>query len=98
MTVSSTTNRKEYTGDDATVAFSTSPVEFFDEGDLTIYLVVTATGVATLQTLTTHYTVSGGSGSTGTVTMVTAPTSAQTLVIVRNMTPTQAVDFVNNEA
>ena len=98
MTVSSTTNRKEYLGDGSTVAFSTSPVVFFDNGDLSVYLVVTATGVATLQTLTTHYTVSGGSGSTGVVTMITAPTSAQTLVIVRNMTPTQAVDFVNNEA
>src|SRR3990167_864781 len=98
MTVSSTTNRKEYMGDGSTVAFSTSPVVFFDNGDLSVYLVVTATGVATLQTLTTHYTVSGGSGSTGVVTMITAPTSAQTLVIVRNMTPTQPVDFVNNEA
>ena len=98
MTVSSTTNRKEYTGDGATVTFATSPVVFFDEGDLTVYKVVTATGAATLQTLTTDYTVSGGSGSTGTVTMVVAPTSAQTLVIVRELDLVQEVDFVNNEA
>jgi hypothetical protein len=98
MTVSSALNRKEYTGDDATVAFATSPVVFFDESDLEVYLVVTATGVATLQTITTHYTVSGGAGSTGTVTMLTAPTSLQTLVIVRTMAITQATDLVNNDA
>lgn len=97
MTISSTTNRKEYTGDDATVAFSTSPVVFFDEGDLDVYVVVTATGVATLKTITTHYAVSGGDGSTGTVTMLTAPASTETLVIVRNLDATQATDFVNND-
>lgn len=98
MTISNTSNRKEYTGDGATVAFATSPVVFFAEGDLTVYKVTTATGAATLQVLTTDYTVSGGSGSTGTVTMVVAPTAAQTLVIVRELDLVQEVDFVNNEA
>lgn len=97
MTVASTINRKEFTGDGVTVAFATSPMVFFDEGDLEVYRVVTATGVATLLTITTHYTVSGGAGSTGTVTMVTAPTSAQTLVIVRVMDAIQETDFVNND-
>jgi ribosomal protein L27 len=41
--------------------------------------------------------VSGGSGSTGTVTMLTAPTAAQTLVIVRDVAATQSSDFVNND-
>ncbi len=98
MTVASTSNRKTYTGDDATVAFATSPVVFFDEGDLDVYLVTTATGNAVLQTITTHYTVSGGAGSTGTVTMLIAPASTETLVIVRTLDITQEVDFVNNEA
>lgn len=97
MTVSSELNRKEYTGDGSTTAFSTSPVVFFDAADLKVYEVVTATGVATLKTITTHYTVSGGSGSTGTVTMVTAPTAAQTLVIVRDLAITQSSDLVNND-
>ena len=98
MTISSTSNRKEYAGNGATTAFATSPVVFFDGTDLKVYKVVTSTGVATLQTLTTDYTVSGGSGSTGTVTAVVAPTSLETYVIVRTMPLTQAVDFVNNEA
>lgn len=98
MTVSSTTNRKTFTGNGVTVAFATSPIVFFDAGDLTVYKVVTATGVATLQTITTDYTVSGGDGSTGTVTMVTAPASTETLVIVRELDLVQEVDFVNNEA
>jgi hypothetical protein len=97
MTVSSELNRKEYAGDGLTTAFATSPVVFFDSADLKVYVVTTATGAATLQTITTHYTVSGGSGSTGTVTMLTAPTAAQTLVIVRDVAATQSSDFVNND-
>jgi len=97
MTVSSTQNRVSYVGNDVTTAFSTSPVIFFNQGDLDVYLVVTATGVATLQTITTHYTVSGGAGATGTVTMLIAPTSLQTLLIVRTMDLTQSVDFVQND-
>jgi len=97
MTVASELNRKSFAGDDVTVAFPTTPVVFFDEGDLDVYVVVTATGVATLQTLTTHYTVSGGVGAVGTVTMLTAPTSLQTLVIVRTLDILQEVDFVQND-
>lgn len=97
MTVSSTSNRKEFAGNDVTTAFATSPVIFFDDSDLEVYTVVTTTGVATLKTLTTHYTVSGGDGSTGTVTMLTAPTSAETLVIVRTLPLTQETDLVQND-
>lgn len=96
MTVSSTLNRKEYAGDGVTTAFATSPVVFFDAGDLDVY-VVSSAGVATLKTITTHYTVTGGSGSTGTVTMLTAPASGETLVIVRTLDLVQEVDFVNND-
>ena len=98
MTVSSTSNRKTFTGDAVTTAFATSPVVFFDDGDLDVYLVTTATGAAVLQTITTHYTVSGGDGSTGTVTMLTAPSALQTLVIVRTLSLVQEADFVNNDA
>ena len=98
MTVSSATTRVSFTGNGSTTAFSTSPMQFFNEGELDVYLVTTATGAAVLQTITTHYTVSGGAGSTGTVTMVTAPASTETLVIVRDTARTQATDFVNNDA
>ena len=97
MTVSSTQNRVSYAGNGATTAFSTSPVVFFDSGDLDVYTVVDSTGVATLKTITTHYTVTGGAGTTGTVTMLTAPAAGTTLLIVRTMDLTQAVDFVQND-
>lgn len=98
MTVSSALDRKTFTGDDATTAFATTPVVFFDETDLQVYVIVIATGVATLQSLTTDYTVSGGAGSTGTVTMLTAPASTEQLLIKRVVPITQAVDLVNNDA
>jgi hypothetical protein len=97
MTVASELNRKEYAGNGVTTAFATSPVVFFDSGDLDVY-VVSSAGVATLKTITTHYTVTGGDGSTGTVTMLTAPATGETLVIVRTLDITQSTDFVNNDS
>ena len=98
MTVASELNRKEYAGNGVTTAFATSPMVFFDASDLEVYDVLDSTGVATLKTITTDYTVSGGAGSTGTVTMLTAPASGHTLVIVRSLPLTQEDDFVQNDA
>ena len=39
MTVSSTTNRKSFTGDAVTTSFGTSPMVFFDTSDLKVYVV-----------------------------------------------------------
>lgn len=103
MTISSTTNRKTFAGNGATTSFATSPVVFFDSADLTVYVTVDATGVATTLTENTHYTVSGGDGSTGTVDLSggSAPhgavASGSTLVVVRELSPVQAVDFLNND-
>ena len=97
MTVSSTTSRITFAGNGATTAFATSPVVFFDDADLDVYVVVDSTGVATLKTITTHYTVTGGDGSTGTVTMLTAPAAGETLVVVRTVAATQGSDLVNND-
>lgn len=104
MTVSSTSNRKTFTGDAVTTSFATSPMVFFNSSELTVYVVTTATGavVATL-TENTHYTVTGGSGSTGTVSLAGgsspygAPAASTTLVIVRTLPLTQTVDLVNND-
>lgn len=103
MTISSTTTRKAYTGDGATTSFSTSPMVFYSTSDLTVYVVTTDTGASTTLTKNTHYTVSGGSGSTGTVNLAGgsspygAPTSAQSVVIVRSVPFTQATNLVNND-
>lgn len=97
MTISSTSNRISYAGDDSTTAFS-FPYLFFADDDLKVILVVDATGVETTQTLTTHYTVAGaGVAAGGTVTMVTEPASGETLVIIRQEQFTQGLDLVEND-
>lgn len=104
MTISSTDSRKSYVGNGVTTSFGTSPVVFFTSADLKVYVVVTATGAATLLTENTHYTVTGGSGSTGTIDTSAgsspygAPSALQTLLIVRDVAITQLTDFVNNDA
>jgi hypothetical protein len=62
--------------------------EFFDDDDLNVYV------DGTLKTLTTDYTVTGGDGSTGTVTMsVTGATGGSTVVITRDIDLERTTDF-----
>lgn len=64
------------------------PFEFFDNADLNVFI----NGV--LQTITTNYTVSGGDGSTGTISMsVTGGAGGSTVVITRNITLERTTDF-----
>ncbi len=64
------------------------PFEFFDNSDLNVYI------DGTLKTITTHYTVSGGDGSTGTVSMsVTGGTGGSTVVITRDIELERTTDF-----
>ena len=64
------------------------PFEFFDNTDLNVYI------NGTLQTITTNYTVSGGDGSTGSVSMsVTGGASGSSVVITRDITLERTTDF-----
>lgn len=97
MALNTTTNRVSYAGNDVTTAFS-FPYYFLADGDLTVTL-VSSLGVETIKTITTHYTVSGaGNEAGGTVTMLTAPATGETLVIFRDPDVTQGVDLVENDA
>jgi len=97
MTLSTTINRASYTGDGSTTAFAFAG-KFTSNSDLKVYSVVTATGVATLKTITTDYTVSGaGNDAGGTVTFVTAPASTETVLIMRDPALTQTLDLVEND-
>lgn len=96
MTVSTTTAKVTYTGNGATVAFPTT-FPFYDTTDLQVIERVIATGVETVKTLTTHYTVSGGLGLTGTVTAVVAPSSLVKWTIKRATPLTQDIDYVEND-
>ena len=97
MVVSTTTSRVEYNGNGSTTAFAYT-FRIFADGDLKVY-VVSSAGVATLKTITTHYTVSGaGDASGGTVTMGVAPASGETLVIERSVAYTQSTDYVESDS
>jgi len=97
MTVSTTTNRISYAGDDSTTAFATG-FKFFANGDLTVTLVTDSTGAEAVQVITTNYTVAdAGVDSGGTVTMLTAPATGETLVIERTQAYTQTLDLVEND-
>ncbi len=70
----------------------------FNTSDIVVQVVTTATGAAVTQTETTHYSVSATnnnywSGPGGTVTFVTAPTSAQTVYMYRDPAFTQTYNL-----
>ncbi len=102
MTISSSVNRKSFSGNGVTTAFS-FPYTFTDQADLVVLLVVDATGVSTTKTITTHYTISGTTDSVGrypsggTVNMLVAPASGETLVVYSDPAITQSTDLVDND-
>jgi hypothetical protein len=96
MTVSSSTNRASYSGNGSLTTFAYG-FKIFDQGDLTVILRA-ANGTETVQTITTHYTVTGvGSGSGGNVVFGSAPASGVTVVILREMDLDQGLDLVPND-
>jgi len=98
MTLTTTLQKKIYTGDGSVTAFAYTWL-INTNTDLKVYLRTIATGAESLQTLTTHYTVSGvGSASGGNVTFVSAPASTLQVVIVRAVPLTQTTDYVSNDS
>ncbi len=93
MSVTSTINRVREEGNGTKTVFSFS-FPIFAASELQVYNVVRATDVATLKTITTHYTVSINSSSEGgTVTWLTAPTAAQDSLILRVVPYSQDADI-----
>lgn len=98
MTVSSTLNRATLVGNgvstDVAIAFP-----FHQDSDLVVLLVVIATGVQTVKSITTHYTISGSQDAQGhypnggTVTMLTAPAVGEYVVVYRDPDRTQQLDL-----
>lgn len=82
-----------YNGNGSTTAFATG-FQFIANADLLV-TVTGSSGVETVKTLTTHYTVTGaGNSGGGTVTMLTAPASGEKLNIQSNVTLDQQTDYV----
>lgn len=90
MTISTTEPRISYVGNGSTTSFAVT-FDFDADADLQVDLVTTATGDVTLQTLTTHYTISGSN-----VVMVTAPAATETLVITLGLDFDQSTNLVAN--
>lgn len=100
MTVSTAYAPLPFNGNGVTTAFSvTWP---FYTGTLKVTL-ISSTGVETVKTISTHYTVSGGTDgdglpAVGTVTMLSAPASGETLRIERVTPKTQSSVWTNGGA
>jgi hypothetical protein len=94
MTIDLTDNapRVSYTVSTSTTSFAV-PFEFFDDADLVVVV------AGTTKTLTTHYTVSGGNGATGTVTMTSGnEVSSGTVIIFRDIDFKRTTDFPTSGA
>ena len=99
MAVSSTSTTVSYTGNGSTTSFA---VTFPFQGtgataELEVVQRTIATGVEAVLSYTTHYTVTGGNGSTGAVVAASAPADTVQWHIRRATTRTQTVDYTAND-
>jgi len=94
MTIPATESEISYAGDGVTVAL---PIPFaFDSASDLLVKQEDADGVVT--TVTLGFTVSGGSGSTGTLTFAVAPASGVTTWIIDDPPVSQGTDYRDNDA
>ena len=99
MTVSATTYTRAYTGDGSTTSF---PTVFAFQGtgssaELTVVQRTIATGAETTLSYSTHFTVTGGNGSTGTVVAASAPADTVQWHIRRNTSTLQSSNYGTND-
>ena len=98
MTISSTVVRQLTAGDGSTTNF-TYPFKIFADSDLSV-IIRSSTGTETTKTITTHYTVAGaGDASGGSITFTSGntPTATETVVMIREVPQTQAIDYIAND-
>jgi len=97
MTISTTIIKSSYSGNGSTTAF-TYNFKITDQDDIQV-IIRSANGTETVKTLTTHYTVAGVGGNSGTVTFTSGniPANGETVVLRRSTTQTQAMDLIDND-
>ena len=93
--VTTTINRSVQAGNNITTAFNFA-FKFIDDGDILVYLQLTG-GSDVLQTITTHYTLTGSGTDAGIVTFVTPPPSGSTVTIQRSTALTQLLDYIKQD-
>ena len=96
MTVAVDLNRAELNANGSLTAFNFNFA--YSAADQIKVYVVDASDNAALQSLTTDYTLSATSGSSGTVTFGTPPANNTKVLILRQAPFTQSVDYQNNDA
>jgi hypothetical protein len=100
MTVSSSTNRATFLGNGAVTVFPL-PFRFFANADIQVSLINDATGVITMLSIGTHYTLVGASlpeqdgNAESVLTVLTAPVIGVSLFVQRVLPITQPTDIVN---
>ena len=98
MTVSSTTVKNSYSGNGSNDTFVYG-FKIFANTDIQV-IIRSSTGTETTKTITTHYTVTGvGDASGWNVVFTTGniPTASETVVLIRNVPQTQAIDYIAND-
>jgi hypothetical protein len=101
MTVQSEITRADYLGNGSTIFF-TVPFRYLQDGDLMLLRTVIATNVTTVLALNSPgangYTASApGDPNGGFVHLVTAPAVGERLTILRDVSITQLINYVNND-
>jgi hypothetical protein len=99
MTVNAETSKSgPYIGNGSTVVHAYA-FKVLDQSHIVVTQTVIATGVETVLTISTHYSVSGvGVDGGGNITMVTAAPTTDTVTITRAVPKTQTTDLVNRGA
>lgn len=95
MSVSTTVSSVTYTGNASTSAAYTVPFQFFDSTDLLV--VASTAGVPTTLVNGTGYTVTGGSGSTGSIVTTAAVPATSQVIITRNTAKTQLTSYTTGD-
>lgn len=100
MTVSSSASSAKFPGNGTTTVFPL-PFRFFDNGDVTAYLIEDSSSTITPLSIGVNYTLIGAGepevdgNPVSQLTMLVAPPNGQTLVVNREMEAVQETDIIN---
>ncbi len=98
MTISTTTIKNSYNGNNSTSVFNYT-FKIVDDDDIQV-IIRSSTGSETTKTKTTHYTVAGvGNAGGGSITFTSGniPASGETVVLRRSTPQTQGMDLIDND-
>jgi hypothetical protein len=97
MTVSTTIIKNSHNGNGSTTTFAYQ-FKILQDSDLQV-IIRSSNGTETTKSLSTHYTVTGAGGNSGTVVFTSGniPANGETVVIRRNVPQTQVIDYIAND-